>query len=100
MNEEGKRAGPRMEWLAERHVRPALEWLRSLLQGVGGSSARVSHVDPVHFDYIFLGAASLLFHQAHECRHATGYDPMTPSAIEAHADAVVELFLGDARLGR
>lgn len=100
MNEEGKRSGPRMEWLADRHVRPALESLRKSLQAVGHSTERVAHIDPVHFSYIFLGAASLLFHQAHECRRATGYDPMAPSAVEAHADALVELFLRDARLGR
>jgi len=99
MNEEGKRAGPRMEWLAERHVRPWLKGLEGLLSRVGQSSDRVSHVNPIHFSYIFLGAVSLLFHQAHECRHAAGYDPMMPDAIEAHADALVELFLGDARLG-
>jgi TetR/AcrR family transcriptional regulator len=99
MNEEGKRAGPRMEWLAERHVRPWLKTLETLLSRVGQSSDRVSHVKPIHFTYIFLGAVSLFFHQAHECRHATGYDPMTPAATQAHADALVELFLGDARLG-
>jgi TetR/AcrR family transcriptional regulator len=100
MNEEGKRAGPRMEWLTERHVRPALAGLNRLMSGVRASSSRVREIDPIHFDYIFLGAASLIFHQAHECRYATGYDPMQPSAIGAHADALVELFLGDSSLGR
>lgn len=100
MNEEGKRSGPRMEWLAERHVRPALEHLAGLLQKIRPGSERTAHVPPVHFAYIFLGAVSLFFHQAHECRHATGYDPMAPEAVAAHADAVVELFLGDGRLGR
>jgi len=100
MNEEGKRSGPRTTWLVERHVRPAFESLGALLQSVGRKSNRLSHVDPVHFTYIFIGAVATIFHQAHECREVSGYDPMATEAVEAHADALIELFLGNARLGR
>jgi AcrR family transcriptional regulator len=100
MNEEGKRSGPRMAWLVDRHVRPALRFVGAVLKRGGTPNARVAHVDPIHFTYIFVGAVATIFHQAHECREATGYDPMQPSAVEAHADALVELFLGNAQLGR
>ena len=100
MNEEGKRSGARMEWLADRHVRPRLGWLQSLLRRTIPKNPRIAEIPPIHFTYIFLGATSLIFHQAHECRHAADYDPTSTAAVEAHADAIVELFLGDARLGR
>lgn len=100
MNEEGKRPGPRMAWLVDKHVRSALEFVGGILARGRDSKRRLPHVDPIHFTYIFIGAVATIFHQAHECREATGYDPMKPEAVEAHADALVELFLGDGRLGR
>jgi TetR/AcrR family transcriptional regulator len=99
MNEEGKRPGPRMAWIVERHVGPSLAFVGDMLKQGSIETDRLSHVNPAHFTYIFIGAVATIFHQAHECRAAMGYDPMQPSAVEAHADALVELFLRDARLG-
>jgi len=100
MNEEGKRKGPRMRWLVDRHVRPLIDGLTTLSAGLADGMGMPPEIDPAHLNYIFIGAVAMIFHQAPECRRVSGYDPLTESAIEAHADAVVHLFLGDASLGR
>ena len=100
MNEEGKRKGPRMRWLADRHVQPLVDGLTTLFERVAGGMGMPPAIDRAHLNYIFIGAVAMIFHQAPECRRVLGYDPHTESAIEAHADAVIHLFLGDASLGR
>jgi hypothetical protein len=100
MNEEGKRKGPRMRWLVDRHVRPLVDGLTTLFERVADAIGMPSEIDPVHLNYIFVGAVAMIFHQAPECVRVSGYDPLTESAIEAHADAIIHLFLGDATLGR
>jgi AcrR family transcriptional regulator len=100
MNEEGKRKGPRMRWLVDRHVRPLLDGLTSLFAAVANETGMPPEINSVHLNYIFAGAVATIFHQAPECRRASGYDPLVPEAVEAHADALVHLFLGDAALGR
>jgi TetR/AcrR family transcriptional regulator len=96
MNEEGKRDGPRTEWLVERHVRPLYEQITSLFERARQSGRLDGRIAPLHFHYIFVGAVSALFHQAPECRLLTGVDPSDPEVAEAHADALIELFLGKA----
>jgi len=100
MNEEGKRKGPRMRWLVDRHVRPLIDGLTTLFARVADGMGMPAEIDPAHLNYIFVGAVAMIFHQAPECVRVSGYDPLTESAVEAHADAIIHLFLGDAKLGR
>jgi len=100
MNEEGKRKGPRMRWLVDRHVRPLMDGLSTIFAQVAEGTGSPSSIPPIHLNYIFVGAVAMIFHQAPECRRVADYDPMTAAAVEAHADALVQLFLGDASLGR
>jgi TetR/AcrR family transcriptional regulator len=100
MNEEGKRKGPRMRWLVDRHVRPLIDGLTTLFARVADEMGLPAEINPAHLNYIFVGAVAMIFHQAPECRRVSGYDPLTESAIKAHADAIIHLFLGDASLGR
>jgi len=100
MHEEGKRKGPRMRWLVDRHVRPLMEGLTKTFAQVGEATGMPSGIEPIHLNYIFVGAVAMIFHQAPECQRLADYDPTTPSAVEAHADALVQLFLGDVTLGR
>jgi len=100
MNEEGKRNGPRMRWIVDRHVRPVFEPIAKVLAEVGANRNFPSSIDPIHLTYIFVGAVAMIFHQAPECRRVAGYDPMSAAAIESHADALIHLLLGDATLGR
>lgn len=95
MNDESKRDGPRMRWLADHHVKPVVA---ALAQVVERAQARglVPDIPLVSFHYIALGAAGLLFSQAPECRYVTGVDPTDAAVAEAHADALVRLLLGPA----
>jgi len=99
MNEEGKRDGPRMRWLVDNHVRALYDEVTSLFSRtqVGGPPDSASSL---HFHYIFVGALVTIFHQGPECRRLSGIDPATPEVADAHADALIQLFLGDASLGK
>jgi AcrR family transcriptional regulator len=94
MHDEGKRRGPRMRWLVDRHTRPLYEGVRGLLANAQKRGLLPAHIDPLHFHYVLVGAVGIIFHQAEECRRLTGVDPMAPESIEAHADAVIHLLLG------
>jgi TetR/AcrR family transcriptional regulator len=94
MNDEGKRDGPRLRWLVDRHGRRLFD-----LAGTVLSSARrgnpLAGVAPVHLYYAFIGAAGMIFSQAAECRRLIGIEPTTSRAlVDAHADLLVTLFLG------
>ncbi len=100
MNEEGKRKGPRMRWLADRHVKPLMEGLADVLAQSAEEIGMPKGVHPAHLNYLIVGAVSMIFHQAPECRRVWDYDPSTPEAIEAHSDSLIHVLLGDATLGR
>jgi AcrR family transcriptional regulator len=93
MNDEGKRDGARMRWLADRHVAPIVAALRALVERAQ-SRGLLPHVAAESMHYIALGAAGLVFSQAPECLYLTGVDPTDESFAAAHADAVVRLLLG------
>lgn len=97
MNEEGKRTGPRMRWLVDRHVKPVYDRMIALLDEPELRARIPAHIDPLHWHYMFIGAVSAFFTQAPECRRVSGVDPYDPEQVEAHADAIVHLFLGDPR---
>jgi AcrR family transcriptional regulator len=94
MHEEGKRRGPRMRWIVDRHVKPLYEAITALLER--GSRLLTMDVAPVHFFYVLAGATGLIFHQAEECKRVSGVDPFDPRVVEEHARFVVALLLGPA----
>jgi AcrR family transcriptional regulator len=94
MLEEGKRRGPRMRWIADRHVKPLYAAIGTLLESGGTRGTLPAGISPVHFFYALAGAVGLLFHQAEECRRVAGVDPFEPEVIEEHARVVEQLFLG------
>jgi AcrR family transcriptional regulator len=95
MNEEGRRTGPRMRWLVDRHVKPIYAEMMRLLNEPELRAHIPAHVDPLHYHYMFIGAVGSFFTQAPECRRVSGVDPYEPEQVEAHADAIVHLFLGE-----
>lgn len=95
MNDEGKRDGARMRWLADRFVRPMHDGLRQLIERAQARGV-LPDVAPASLHYIMLGAAGLLFSQAPECRRIMGVDPTDPAFAEAHADAVIRLLTSSA----
>ena len=95
MHDEGKRGGPRMRWLVDRHVRPMYEGICGhLREDAQRRGLLPGGIDPLHWHYILAGSVGLIFHQAEECKRLTGLDPTDEAVVEAHADAVVHLLLG------
>ena len=100
MNEEGKREGRRMRWLVDTHVRPVFQTMSRLYERAQRGGGLPGRIGAPHFHYLFAGAVAAIFHQAPECRRVFGVDPSQPDVVEAHADALCQLFLGDSALGR
>jgi len=96
MYDEGKRRGPRMRWLVDRHVKPMFERLILLVRHLQGLGRLPDDIAPLHFAYALIGAIDVIFHQVEECRRVTGVDPMDPAVVEAHARTVEHMFLGSA----
>jgi len=94
MHDEGKRKGPRMRWMVDRHVKPLFASMTKMMKRSQGMGFLPRGIDPIHFHYILAGSAGLVFHQAEECRRLTGGDPFDEAFVEAHARAVEHLFLG------
>jgi AcrR family transcriptional regulator len=93
MNDEGKRDGPRMRWLADRYVKPMATAFRQAIERAQAQGA-LPALPPASLHYIALGAAGLLFSQAPECAYVMGIDPTSEGFAKAHADAVVQMLLG------
>jgi TetR/AcrR family transcriptional regulator len=94
MHEEGKRSGPRMRWIADRHVKPLYRAIEGLLErGRARGTLRID-VSPLHFFYLLAGAAGVIFHQAEECKRVSGVDPFDPAVVAEHARVVEHLLLG------
>ena len=94
MHDEGKRRGPRMRWLVDRHVKPLFEQLLPVISQLQGCGRLPKDIAPLHFSYALIGAIDVIFHQAEECRRVTGIDPTDPAVVEAHSRAVEFMLLG------
>jgi TetR/AcrR family transcriptional regulator len=94
MHDEGKRRGPRMRWLVDRHVKPLFERLLPVIAHLQELDRLPKDIAPLHFGYALIGAIDVIFHQAEECRRVTGVDPSDPAVIDAHARAVEYMLLG------
>ena len=99
MHEEGKRRGPRMRWIVDRHVKPLYDAIAALLERGQQAGTLALDVPPVHFFYLLAGSVGVIFHQAEECRRVSGVDPFDPEVIETHAQLVERLLLGPAPEG-
>jgi len=86
--DQGNRPDARTRWLVDTHVKPGFEALKALglLRAARGDEARLPHAF-----FALLGAGSLIFSVASNCRRLTGVDPRKREAIEAHADFVADL---------
>jgi len=88
--EEGKVDGDRMTWLVDRYVKPAYAEFRRWGDAFGPDfdDAMLAHAY-----YAMVGASSLMFAMAPECRRLTGLDPESLDAVETHADYVARLLV-------
>jgi len=94
MHYEGKRRGPRMRWLVDRHVKPMYDQVSTLIERAQSSGTLPADIAPVHFLYAIVGSVDLIFHQAEECKRLAGFDPTEPAAADTHARAIVHLLFG------
>ncbi len=94
MHDEGKRSGPRMRWLVDRHVKPMYEGISGLFGDAQRRGMLPAGIDPLHWHYILAGSVGLIFHQAEECKRLSGVDPFDEDVVEEHARLVELLFLG------
>ncbi len=93
MHDEGKRSGPRMRWLVDRHVKPLYEKMVPLIQRAQQEAVLPADIAPVHLIYILIGAVDAIFHQAEECKRVSGIDPADEAVALAHARAVEALLV-------
>jgi len=95
MVQEGKHDDWRLAWIVDRHVKPYYATTKRLYDDVVAEGI-APPMDHVHFHYILVGAAALIFAMAPECRRLSGRDPSDPAMVASHADALVRLLLPGA----
>ena len=91
MIQEGMTQDWRLAWLLDRSVRPWYAQVcgvfnRATLLGIAPK------MDAHHFYYALTGAATLIFSNAAEAAALSGTNPLDPATVDAHADAVADLF--------
>ncbi|MEM7412368.1 MAG: TetR/AcrR family transcriptional regulator [Myxococcota bacterium] len=99
MVQEGIHPSARSRWLQERHLRPLLEALTAQWQALESEGLRLP-APPTLLQYMVIGASSVPYSVAGEYERFSGQDPFDKDAIEAHADAVVALFLPETTTER
>jgi TetR/AcrR family transcriptional regulator len=95
---ECKSDGPRLQWLADEHVRPLFESTTAMFARLV-EQGHLPPISPTHLYYILTGAGATIFVLGPECQRLTGLDPSSDEAVEAHADAVLALLFGPPRRG-
>ena len=92
MVQEATVESDRLRWIVDRHTRPRFEILTADWRRLR-SAGEVPDIDDVVVYYSLVGAASLPYVNAPEAR-LLGHDTLDARFIDAHADALVGLFLG------
>ncbi len=96
---EGSARTPRLEWLEARHLRPIFSDLTALWREVETEGVPLP-CSVALLQYMVIGASSMPYAVAVEYQLTTGEDPFAKEAIEAHADALVAIFLPETRDAR
>lgn len=96
--QEATAPSERLDWMVTTYVAPRHAGLVVLWREVRAAGA-AAPVGDDHIHHMVMGAVSLVYVNATEARLLHGRDPVDPARIEAHADAVVALFL-PGRVGR
>ena len=91
--QESKRAGARLDWMVETHVRPLYENAVAMFERLAGAGSSSRRSQPAHLYYLLTGAGASVFVMAPECQRLTGVDPFAPEFVAAHADLVVDLLI-------
>lgn len=96
MVHEATAATPRLEWIVEQHVRNRFDALAEQWLAVRADGAGTIEADPIVIYYTVVGAASLLYVNTPEAHLLLGRDDVVDDRlIDAHADLIVTMLLGD-----
>ena len=95
MVQEATTDSERLQWIVERHTRRRFELITGQWRKLRDAGV-VADIDEAVLYYSLVGAASLAYVNAPEAR-LLGFDTLSDSFIEAHADALVGVFLGPNR---
>jgi len=88
--DERKSSEDRLEWLVDTHLKPVYE---RFMPDARASADPNGDATLAHTYYAMVGAGSLIFAVAPECRRLTGLDPESPAVVEAHAEYVARLLI-------
>ena len=92
--QDGAEKTARLEWLAKRHVQPMFKLMQSLFDELASTGYPVPG-DRSQFFYRMVGAAATGYAASAQVELVTGDDPFSKRSVEAHADAMVQLFFPD-----
>ena len=89
MSQEATQNSWRIDYLIEKHIRPACEKMEPLV----GRSLSLDHEGFIHWYYIMVSASSTIFSFAPECRQLFNIDPCAEAQVDAHADMLVGMLI-------
>jgi TetR/AcrR family transcriptional regulator len=92
MMHEGTAPSDRLTWLVETHIRPRYRVLRVLWAELS-ERGECAEIDGDLLYHSLIGGASLLYANAPEARLLMGIEPSEPAIVEAHAEALIAMFL-------
>jgi len=88
--QECKSEGDRLAWLVDRHIRPIYARAVAMLEPLV-AVGKVRDIPAAHLYYLLTGSVATIFVLAPECRLLTGVDPLQPSEVERHVEAVLSM---------
>ena len=90
MARETSRGGPRLEWLAERHVRRLHDHFRTAFE-TGRAEGVIKPLLGEFVMFILMGASAHLFVATGMARQLHGMDVTDPQTIETHTSTLIEV---------
>ena len=91
MSQEARQDTWRIHYLVEKHLRPSILRLKDHVTG----TLQLSGNEFAHWYYIMVSASATIFSFAPECELLFGFDPHAESVVDAHAQMMVTMLLGD-----
>ncbi len=92
--QDGSEKTERLDWLVAEHVRPMFRLTQGLIDELASAGYPV-RADAKQLFYTMIGAAATVFAASAQVELVTGEDPFAKDRVEAHADAIVDLFYPD-----
>ncbi len=89
--QEARHDSWRIQYLVEEHISKIRDEMMAPLVNVLGMTDR----EFVHWYYLLAGGSSLIFSHAPECQLLFGVDSRQEEMVEAHADLMVKVLLGE-----